>query len=130
MICIMLFTIYRIVRFLEKPSSHQTSSNCASVVSHCWYVLSVVTMSGQVFYCLRKEILSMVSSYTRNNTTRQSRVLGLFMVIILPINYIHTVCTSVLFFQSWLVTQTPVYAMKLPTPFQLIGQIVSHCITK
>ena len=28
-------------------------------------------------------------------------------------------------FKEWLVTQTPVFGMKLPTGFQLIGQVVS-----
>ncbi|XP_065898856.1 uncharacterized protein [Dysidea avara] len=77
----------KIIRFLEKPKPHETTSKCASVV----------------FYCFRKEILPMISQYSKSNTSRQTRVLGQFM--------------------SWLVSQSPVYAMKLPTPFQLIGQI-------
>ena len=64
----------------------------------------------------------MISSYTRDNVTKQSRVLGLFMVKFYQFSLLFE-CAHV--FQSWLVSQTPVYAMKLPTPFQLIGQIVS-----
>ena len=64
----------------------------------------------------------MFSSYTKNNATKQSRVLGLFMVMLYQYS-LQFECAHA--FQSWLVSQTPVYAMKLPTPFQLIGQIVS-----
>eukprot|EP00731_Ephydatia_muelleri_P038563 Em0807g2a len=57
----------------------------------------------KVFYCLKKESLPLISTYCNQHFTRQTRTLGKFM--------------------EWFVTQTVVYGMKLPTKFQLIGQI-------
>lgn len=65
----------------------------------------------------------MISSYMKTNTTKQSRVLGQFMVTLHKQGILFKYACIIS--QSWLVTQTSVYAMKLPTPFQLIGQIVS-----
>lgn len=60
-------------------------------------------LASPVFYCLRQESLPLVSQYLEEHTDRKNRALGLFM--------------------SWLVTKTTVYGMKLPTRFQLIGQV-------
>ncbi|KAL5499940.1 hypothetical protein EMCRGX_G011415 [Ephydatia muelleri] len=59
--------------------------------------------ASPVFYCLKKESLPLISTYCNQHFTRQTRTLGKFM--------------------EWFVTQTVVYGMKLPTKFQLIGQI-------
>lgn len=59
--------------------------------------------ASPVFYCLKKECLPLISTYCGQHTTRDARTLGKFM--------------------EWFVTQTTVYGMKLPTKFQLIGQI-------
>jgi len=68
----------------------------------------------------------MISQYSNSNTSRQSRVLGRFMV---KSSASIAICILCVCLQSWLVSQTAVYAMKLPTPFQLIGQIVCSYYT-
>jgi glucuronokinase len=77
----------RIVKFLEKPKPHETSSRLAS----------------PVFYCFCKSTLPMISQFTSENRLPKERAFGCFM--------------------SWLTKQKTVYGMKLPSRFQLIGQI-------
>ncbi|CAH1796088.1 unnamed protein product [Owenia fusiformis] len=79
----------RIGKFLEKPSSDQTSSRLASVV----------------FYCFRKQSLAYFGDYLTQCNTPNERRFGKFM--------------------EWLINDKgkTVYGMKLPTGFQLIGQV-------
>lgn len=79
----------RIVRFLEKPKTSATESRLASVV----------------FYCLKRETLSMVQDYLTEFPDVKQRACGYFM--------------------EWLINKKErlVYGMKLPTGFQLIGHV-------
>ncbi|XP_028400045.1 glucuronokinase 1-like isoform X2 [Dendronephthya gigantea] len=60
-------------------------------------------LASVVFYCLRKETLYTVDTFLQENPKSDQRVFGKYM--------------------EWLVMQTPVFGMKLPTGFQLIGQV-------
>ncbi|XP_064394355.1 uncharacterized protein LOC135341672 isoform X2 [Halichondria panicea] len=60
-------------------------------------------LASPVFYCLQRDSLKLVSEYTDQHTNKTKRALGMFM--------------------AWLVTKRTVYGMKLPTRFQLIGQV-------
>jgi glucuronokinase len=59
-------------------------------------------LASPVFYCLRRSSLQFVTAFN-DKTQGGNRALGHFM--------------------SWLVTQTTVFGMKLPSRFQLIGQV-------
>jgi glucuronokinase len=59
-----MLIMVRILKFLEKPKPEATSSRLAS----------------PVFYCLRRETLPLVTTYTQQNTDKRSRALGRFMV--------------------------------------------------
>lgn len=54
----------RILKFLEKPQPHETTSRSAS----------------PVFYCFRQETLSRVTSYTQQHLDTSGRAFGRFMV--------------------------------------------------
>ncbi|XP_046854466.1 uncharacterized protein LOC124447545 [Xenia sp. Carnegie-2017] len=60
-------------------------------------------LASVVFYCLRKDILYTVEEFLKNNQKPEERVFGRYM--------------------EWLVKKTPVFGMKLPTGFQLIGKV-------
>ncbi|XP_062506583.1 uncharacterized protein LOC134183132 [Corticium candelabrum] len=60
-------------------------------------------LASVVFYCFHKDSLTLVDKYMAENTHMDQLVFGKFF--------------------EWFVQQTPVYGMKLPTRFQLIGQI-------
>lgn len=60
-------------------------------------------LASPVFYCLRKDTLKLVSEYTDKHTSKTKKAMGMFM--------------------TWLVSKKTVYGMKLPTRFQLIGQV-------
>ncbi|XP_031548705.1 uncharacterized protein LOC116286363 isoform X2 [Actinia tenebrosa] len=60
-------------------------------------------LASVVFYCFQKETLSTLEIYLKKRADIDQRGFG---------NYL-----------EWLVNQTPVYGMKLPTGFQLIGQV-------
>ena len=65
-------------------------------------------LASVVFYCFRQETLATFSSYLERKPSRNDRTFGKYM--------------------DWLVNESgiPVYGMKLPTRFQLIGQITLH----
>ncbi|XP_048588400.1 glucuronokinase 1 isoform X2 [Nematostella vectensis] len=60
-------------------------------------------LASVVFYCFQKQTLDLVNVYLRDRLDLPERGFGKFM--------------------EWLVNQTPVFGMKLPTGFQLIGQV-------
>ena len=62
-------------------------------------------LASVVFYCFRRETLATVSSYLEKKLSRSDRTFGKYM--------------------DWLVndSEISVYGMKLPTRFQLIGQV-------
>ena len=62
-------------------------------------------LASVVFYCFRQETLKTVSAYLPKRQERSDRTFGKYM--------------------DWLVNESdiPVYGMKLPTGFQLIGQV-------
>ncbi len=55
---------HRILKFLEKPKAQDTQSRLAS----------------PVFYCLRRETLTLVTSYAEQHLGKKERAFGLFMV--------------------------------------------------
>ena len=71
--------ICRITRFLEKPKPEDTSSRLAC----------------PVFYCLLRETLPLISSYTQDHLDRRERALGKFLVCLL----VHK-CTYFFLFSS------------------------------
>ena len=62
-------------------------------------------LASVVFYCFRKKTLQTVTAYLQKKQCRNERTFGKYM--------------------DWLVNESgiPVYGMKLPTRFQLIGQV-------
>jgi glucuronokinase len=60
-------------------------------------------LASPVFYCFRRSSLQFLITYSETVPDRKHSALGHFM--------------------SWLVQQTTVYGMKLPSTFQLIGQV-------
>eukprot|EP00128_Syssomonas_multiformis_P012275 Colp12_sorted_trinity150504_noHs@6574 len=59
-------------------------------------------LASVVFYCFRKQSYPLLRQYIADHPAKDDRVFGKYM--------------------EWLVTQSPVYGMKLPSGFQLIGQ--------
>ncbi|KAK3744354.1 hypothetical protein QZH41_016482, partial [Actinostola sp. cb2023] len=60
-------------------------------------------LASVVFYCFQKQTLGTIGVYLKERADMHQRGFGSYM--------------------EWLVNQTPVYGMKLPTGFQLIGQV-------
>jgi glucuronokinase len=63
-------------------------------------------LASVVFYCFRKESLGLIDKYVAMHKQLEYLVFGKLL--------------------EWFVQQTPMYGMKLPTRFQLIGQVVSN----
>ena len=61
-----VITCYRITKFLEKPLASETSSRLAS----------------PVFYCLKRDTLPSVSTFTQQHLLKKERALGKFIVSI------------------------------------------------
>ncbi|XP_076821348.1 uncharacterized protein LOC143468200 [Clavelina lepadiformis] len=69
-------------------------------------------LASVVFYCFRRETVPTVATYLQANPKTENRTFGKYM--------------------DWLINQNniPVYGMKLPTRFQLIGQVTLNEYTK